>query len=410
MSISFRKGLLLILAIGSMVVFVASCKQAPTVQPWEREKGKGTTVNSVIAKEDPAGKTPEKTAGVKDIHQTPEPTRIPVPIKYVPVNKVKETTPAHLKETLQIKECTVSINADILTRAREPQSCPVYRAEPFKYDLEEIVRLIYGKNADDALAYDKTIPKRAEDPELYHYRSGNVVITADNSAGWLNMANNIPRYVAVNEEDRNANEPKDAQAIPSGICDAISFSREEAIEKARAYIQPLKFPVDLTLPRMKACQWYDFQYYEITFEQLYGGIPAYTNSLAIQLAQYVSTSQCVSVKVSQEGVLSIQAYLSHQTGTEVRYDRVIDFDTAYGLFKEYMYDRLTQVPAAEIGIAEIEFAYFPVLPKEYDGSHWLMVPCWIFLDPISSYTIVIAGPDGSLVQDEQAKGGLLNEN
>ena len=63
-----------------------------------------------------------------------------------------------------------------------------------------------------------------------------------------------------------------------------------------------------------------------------------------------------------------------------------------------MYGRLAQLSKMEIGFVEIEFAYFPVLPKEYDGSHWLMVPCWIFLDTISNYTIMVNGLDGSLVQ------------
>lgn len=246
---------------------------------------------------------------------------------------------------------------------------------------------------DEAMAYDKTFEKAPERPNFHYYRSGNVNVTVDDH--FIAMYNNFPRYTAVVEE--NQKNTKEVEVLPSGICDAISFSREEAIEKARAYLEPFQFPVDMDLPRVKACQWHDFQYYEIIFEHLYGGIPAYTNSFAGNFQQLVLTFEYVSVKVCQEGILSIDSYLNQQTAIEAEYRQVIDFNTAYGLFKEYMYDRLTQESKEEVEIAEIEFAYFPVLPKEYDGSYWMMVPCWIFYDPIGDCTIVINGLDGSLI-------------
>jgi hypothetical protein len=393
MDIGFRKAVYLFLAIASMFVFVPSCKQAPTAQPWERQMDEVMEIHPM-----PEGNTSEvddieNTTKQGDNQKTYETRPTSVSLEHIPVDNVKESTPAHLKETLKMKGCTVSIDADVLVRTREPQSCPIYRVEPFKYDPEAIAKLVYGEEIDEAMAYDKTVEKAPERPNMHYFRSGNVHVVVDDH--FMGMGNYFPRYAAVvEEEQKNA---KEVEVLPSGICDAISFSREEAIEKARTYLEPFQFPVDLDLPRVKACQWHGFQYYEIIFEHLYGGIPSYTNTLAANIPQLVLTFEYVSVQVCQEGVLSMDSYLSQKTGIEAEYRHVIDFDTAYGLFKEYMYDRLAQAPMEEIFITEIEFAYFPVLPKDYDGSYWMMVPCWIFCYPSSNYSIVINGLDGSLI-------------
>jgi hypothetical protein len=392
MGVRLRKRIFLVVMASSLFLFVAACNEAPTAQPWERDMAAIQPV--------PVDNTPkpevEESAGPKESQKTSELKPSPVTPKYVSVDKVKETAPARLEESFEMRGCTVNIDADVLVRTRDPQSCPIYQVEPFRYNLEEVVELIFGENAEEALAYDKTNPKPPELPELHRYHSGNVHVTVENSLGMLSMLNRFPSFDAADKE--NQKEDKDVQLLPSGVCDAISFSREEAIEKARAYVEPFNLPVDLTLPRVKALQWHDFQYYEIVFEQLYGGIPVYpNNSFATSFERYVNVNR-VSVQVCEEGISSIDSYLSRQKGIEAEYRQVIDFDTAYGLFKEYLYDKLIQTPMMEIRIEEVEFAYFPVLPKDYDGSYWLMAPCWIFLDEIYDCAIVILGPDGSLVQ------------
>ncbi len=392
MGICLSKRILLVVMVSSLFLFAVACNEAPTVQPWERDMA----AIQPVPGENTSKPEAEESAGPEESQETFEFKPSPVTPKYVSVDKVKETAPARLEESFEMRGCTVSIGADVLVRTREPLSCPIYRAEPIHYNPEEVVELIFGENAEEALAYDKTNPKPPELPELHRYHSGNVHVTLENSRGMLVMGNHFSRYDAV--VGKNQEDTKEVEALPSGTCNAISFSREEVIEKARAYIEPFNLPVDLTYPRVKACQWHDFQYYEIVFEQLYGGIPAYTNSFAINLDEHVNVNQCISVRVCEEGVLSVHSYLSRQTGIEEEYRQVIDFDTAYGLFKEYLYDKLTQTPAEEVDITEIEFSYFPVLPDNYDGSYWMMVPCWVFLNPVGSHTVVINGLDGSLVQ------------
>ncbi|MGI6704853.1 MAG: hypothetical protein ACOX6S_00850 [Clostridia bacterium] len=393
MGVRLRKRIFLVVMASSLFLFVAACNEAPTAQPWERDMAAIQPV--------PVDNTPkpevEESAGPKESQKTSELKPSPVTPKYVSVDKVKETAPARLEESFEMRGCTVNIDADVLVRTRDPQSCPIYWVEPFKYDPETIAKLVYGEEADEAMAYDKTVEKSPERPGFHHYRSGDILVTVDDH--FMGMGNFFPRYEAVVEE--NQRNTKEVEVLPSGICDAISFSREEAIEKARAYLEPFQFPVDLDLPRVKACQWHGFQYYEIIFEHLYEGIPAYTNSFAsfeANTSQLVLTYEYVSVQVCEEGVLSMHATLSRQTEIDEEYRQVIDFNTAYGLFKEYMYNRLAQVPIEEAGFTEIEFAYFPVVPKDYDGSSWMKVPCWIFYDPIGQCTVVINGLDGSLIK------------
>ncbi len=411
MSSHFRKGLSVFLAVGSLVFFLVSCQQAPTTQPWDRETG--APVDTA-----PAGETPEKIAQTKEAQQTqapaesthpsasqsPEPTPTPVPLNFVPVGKVKEGVPDHLKEELQLSGCTVRIDADVLVRPREPKSCPIYRVKPYQYDPEKIVQLVYGKDADDALAFDKAAPKPSDRPDLHDYEIDGLYANVDNYQGIMGMLHHLPLYLAAILEDRKSlDTSEDPRVIPSGKCDAISFSSEEAIQKAVSYVEPFKLPVDLTLPRIKAYQWHDFQYYEVIFEQLYGGIPAYTNSFATSLDVSIETGY-VYVRICQEGIMNVKAYLTQNSEVEAEYDKVIDYNTAYRLFKEYLSDKLTyfsvaETGRAEIGIVEIAFAYYAVAPEDFDGSQWLMVPCWVFLDSTRNNvtSFAINALDGTLM-------------
>jgi hypothetical protein len=190
MGVRLRKRIFLVVMASSLFLFVAACNEAPTAQPWERDMAAIQPV--------PVDNTPkpevEESAGPKESQKTSELKPSPVTPKYVSVDKVKETAPARLEESFEMRGCTVNIDADVLVRTRDPQSCPIYQVEPFRYNLEEVVELIFGENAEEALAYDKTNPKPPELPELHRYHSGRCAWSPWMiHLGMLSMGNFFPR-------------------------------------------------------------------------------------------------------------------------------------------------------------------------------------------------------------------------
>ncbi|MGI6707363.1 MAG: hypothetical protein ACOX6S_14435 [Clostridia bacterium] len=69
MGLCFIKVIQLILVVGGMFVFVASCKMAPTVQLWYKGKGEMTMVDVVPVDNTPKPEETEKTVscGAKGI-------------------------------------------------------------------------------------------------------------------------------------------------------------------------------------------------------------------------------------------------------------------------------------------------------------------------------------------------------